>query len=125
MKKAPARKHKTTRPAKVTPSPLKPVQDDPAQNPAFHRRILAFLNEAVSPEDLMYERVMVVHAEGALGHEGNPVHEDNPDAMNMKRKMVMGRDMATRLLEFREREYPLGFRNIKEVLSNKIFDIRR
>src|SRR5438876_12244463 len=78
---------------------VKPIQEDPALNPAFHRRILNFINEAVSPEDLMYEKSMVVHAEGGLGHQGNPVHEDNPDAMKMKPKMIMSRDTATALLE--------------------------
>jgi Domain of unknown function (DUF1929)/Glyoxal oxidase N-terminus len=104
---------------------LMPIQDDPLKNPAFHRRILTFLNEAVTPEDLMFERSKVVHSEGGLGHQGNPIHEDNPDAMKMKRKMLMDRGTATRLLEFREREYPLGFRNLKEVLANRIFDLER
>jgi hypothetical protein len=114
---------KPPRPPKRTA--LKPVQDNPMLNAAFHRRILAFLNEAVTPEDLIYEKIMVVHGEGGHGHEGNPVHEDNPDAMRMKRRVVMDREMATRLLEFRDLEFPLGFRNLKEVFGNKVFNLDR
>jgi hypothetical protein len=106
-------------------APLKPVQEDPLLNPPLHRRILIFLNEAVTPEDLMYERVTVVHTEGGLAHQGNPVHEDNPDAMHMKRKPLMSRETAVRLLEFREREFPLGFRHLNEVFAKRIFDLER
>src|SRR3954463_6905484 len=112
-----ARGHKRAKTRKGAPPTLNPIERDPSRNPALHRRILDFLNAAVSPEDLMYERTMVVHAEGGLGHQGNPVHEDNPEAMKMDRDMVMTRDIAKRLFEFREAEFPLGFRNIKEILD--------
>ncbi len=105
---------------KYPPIKLDPHLKEPLQNPAFHRRILNFLNEAVSPEDLMFEKLMTVHAEGGLGHQGNPVHEDNPDTMNMKRKMIMPRETANRLFEFREKEFPLGFRHIREVLVENV-----
>lgn len=101
---------------------IKPEQRDPLLNPALHRRVLAFLNQAVSPEDLMHEKVMAVHTEGGLFHQGNPVHEDNPAAMRMKRAMIMSRETAVRILEFRDREFPLGFRNLKELLANKEFN---
>ncbi len=101
---------------------LSPEQRDPLLNPAFHRRVLAFLNEAVGPEDLMYEKAMVVHAEGGLVHQGNPLHEDNPDAMHMKPRQLMSRETAERLLAFREKHFPLGLRNLKEVLGEKVFD---
>jgi hypothetical protein len=107
------------------PRTVKPVQDDPRLNPAFHRRILHFLNEAVLPEDLMYEKVMAVHTEGTLVHMGNPIHEDNPDAMNMERQKLMSRDTAERLLAYRDKIYPLGFRHLDEVFSERIFDISR
>jgi hypothetical protein len=93
---------------------LTPEQRDPLLNPAFHRRVIAFLNDAVAPEDLMFEKPMVVHAEGGFAHQGNPLHEDNPHAM-AKRRQLMTRDMAERVLAFREKEFPLGFRNLKEV----------
>ena len=121
--------HKKKKPVsskKATPFKINPDQKDPIQNPAFHRRILNFLNEAIMPEDLMYEKITAVHAEGGgHGHEGNPMHEDNPDVMKMKRKMIMNREMAKNILDFREKGFPLGFRNIKEILEKRIFDITR
>ncbi len=113
------------RPKAKKPAPIKirPDQRDPLLNPAFHRRILTFLNEAVSPEDLMFERSMIVHTEGGLAHQGNPVHEDNPDAMRMKRKPLMSHETAKRLLDLREKEFPLGFRNIKDITAFRTFDI--
>ena len=117
-KKIPTKTKKTSAPK------INADQRDPTLNPAFHRRLLIFLNDAVTPEDLMYEKIMAVHTEGGMGHEGNPVHEDNPDAMKMKRKMIMNHETAKRILDFREKEFPLGFRNIKELLANQIFDIR-
>ena len=66
---------------------------------------------------------MIVHTEGGLAHQGNPVHEDNPDDMRMKRKPLMSHETAKRLLDFREREFPLGFRNIKEITALTAFDI--
>lgn len=113
---------KAAKASKTRRTTLQPVELDPSLNPAYHRRILEFINQAVTPEDLMYEKVMAVHAEGGLGHQGNPVHEDNPAAMKMPRRMYMSHDTAKRLLEFRDREYPLGFRNIREIVEARIFD---
>jgi hypothetical protein len=104
-------------------APIRPDERDPLLNPAFHRRLLTFLNEAVSPEDLMFEKSMVVHTEGGLAHQGNPVHEDNPDAIAMKRKPIMTHETAKRILDLREAEFPLGFRNIKELAAARAFDI--
>jgi hypothetical protein len=110
---------------KGTPSTkIKPPQRDPLLNAPFHRRILTFINEAISPEDLMYQRTMVVHTEGGLVHEGNPVHEDNPDKMRMKPEPIMSRETAQRVLDLRDKEFPLGFRNLKELTLNKALDIR-
>jgi hypothetical protein len=119
-------KKKVNKPAKAKRPPIKirPDQRDPFLNPPFHRRILTFLNEAHTPEDLMFEKTIVVHTEGGL-HQGNPVHEDNPDAMPMKRKMIMSEDTAKRIFDLREREFPLGFRNLKELTATKLIDISR
>jgi len=95
---------------------IKTDQREPIKNPAFHRRILNFLNSAIYIDDLVYERITAVHAEGGLGHQGNPVHEDNPDAMKMERKKLMTHETAKRILDFREKEFPLGFRNINEII---------
>lgn len=86
-------------------------------DPAIHRRVLKFLNDAVRPEDLMYEKAQVAHGEGEL------FHEDNPEELKKRRQQIMGRDVAKELLDFRDTEYPLGFRNFRELLPR--FDLNR
>jgi hypothetical protein len=90
-------------------------------NPAFHRRVLEFLNQAVHPQDSMYQRAMIGHAHAGGMHQGNPLHEDNPALMKEHRKMLMSPETANRLIELRDREFPLGFRNIKELWAGQIF----
>ncbi len=90
--------------------------------PAAHRRILNFINEAVYPQDLMYEKVTTSHGEGDF------IHEDNPEEMIVKRKQILDYEIAKQILDVRDIEYPLGFRNFKEVLDithlhSKYFDI--
>ena len=125
MTKEKKTKDKSRHTRKVVPFKIKPEQRNPLQNPPFHRRILNFINEALSPEDLMYQRTTVVHAEGGLVHQGNPLHEDNPDAMKMKPKPIMSHETANQILELREKEFPLGFRNLKDITALKTFDIGR
>lgn len=105
----------------VKPGPIKPVQRDPALNPALHRRVLEFLNQAVHPEDLVFQRPVIGHAHAGGMHQGNPLHEDNPAAMGEHKKKLMSRSTAKRLLELRDREFPLGFRNIKDLWVGQIF----
>ncbi len=114
--------NKTTNAKKAVPL-IKADERDPLLNPAFHRRILTFLNEAISPEDLMFERSMIVHPEGGLAHQGNFVHEDNPDAMRRKPKPLLSHETAVRILDLREKEFPLGFRNIKELTLHQTIEI--
>jgi hypothetical protein len=77
-------------------------------DPATHRRVLMFLNGAAIPEDLMFERPFTLE-------EGDPFHEDDPEARRRAEPSpILERDIATKLLEFREQEYPLGFRHISE-----------
>ncbi len=45
--------------------------------PDLHRRILNFFNEAIYPEDLVYQKMTAIHEEGDL------VHEDNPEEMKL------------------------------------------
>lgn len=80
-----------------------------------HRRILKFLNEATRPEDLMYEKI-ITH------DEGNLIHEDNPEELELKRKKILDYEISREIIEFRDCEYPLGFRNLKELLDLKRFD---
>ena len=118
------RKNTSRKTKKRVPLTIKPDQRDPVLNPAFHRRILTFVNQGVSPEDLMFEMRNAVHAEGGFGHQGNPMHEDNPDAMKMERKQIMSRETAVTLLDLRDKRFPLGFRHINEILEAKLVDIR-
>src|SRR5215204_540765 len=46
--------------------------DTPELDPATHRRILTFLNDAVVPDELVHQRMATLH-------EGDRVHEDNPE----------------------------------------------
>jgi len=87
----------------------------PKLEAAIHRRILNFLNEAIVPEDLEYEKVPVPNP------EIDPIHEDNPEELKLKRKPILDRKVSTALIEFRDREFPLGFRNLKEVLALNVF----
>lgn len=86
--------------------------------PAEHRRILHFINEAVRAEDLVYEKMTAVH------DEGDPVHEDNPGAMRVRRKRILEPGVAKEIIEQRDRFYPLGFRHFKEVLDITRLDRR-
>lgn len=86
----------------------------PKLDPATHRRVLNFLNEAVLAEDLIYEKITPVHE-----HE---LHEDNPEELNRPRKRILNPDIARDIIEFRDREYPLGFRHLREVSELKAFN---
>lgn len=82
---------------------------------AIHRRILNFLNEAIQPEDLVYEKVPLPNP------EVDPIHEDNPEELKLKRKKILDFQVAKEVIEFRDHKYPLGFRNLKEALDIKAF----
>ena len=69
--------------------------------PDLHLRILNFFNEAVYPEDLVYQKTTAIHEEGDL------VHEDNPEEMKVKRNKLMDLKIAEEIIEWRDREYPL------------------
>lgn len=85
-----------------------------ALDPATHRRLLLFLNEAAIPEDLMFERPFELE-------EAEP-HEDDPAAQRRARLMpILERDVAEQLLDFRNREYPLGFRHVAELRPLRVF----
>jgi hypothetical protein len=84
---------------------------------SIHRRILNFLNEATRPDDLMFEKV-ITH------DEGNPIHEDNFEDQLLNRKKILDYEISKEIIEFRNREYPFGFRHLKEVMDIKRFDRR-
>jgi len=82
---------------------------------SIHRRILNFINQATRPQDLMFKKI-ITH------DEGNPLHEDNPEELELKREKILDFEMAKEIIEFRDREYPFGFRNLKELIDIKRFD---
>ncbi len=86
--------------------------------PGEHRRVLAFLNDAVAPEDLMFRR--------GLATDGTDPRARRPHAFmpSRTRRPVIARDAARALLEFRNKEYPLGFRHIRETLAAKGFSFQ-
>jgi hypothetical protein len=84
---------------------------------AAHRRILAFLNDAVQVEDLMYERRPVPNPE--MDHE----HDEGGHERAVLRRTVLDQEAAREVLEFRDREFPLGFRNVKELLGLDAFRV--
>jgi len=88
---------------------------DEILDPPMHRRILNFINAAVQPEDLMFEKVAVVG-------EGD-IHEDGDgEAPRVQRKKLLEPEVARKIIEFRDREFPLGLRNIKEIVNTGVLD---
>lgn len=106
---------RNTRAPSHTDREAKPLKLDPA----VHRRVLNFLNDAVQPEDLMYEKV------GHHDAEANLVHEDNPQAARLKRERIVDYELAKDIIEFRDNEHPLGFRNFKDLSGLTRFDLSR
>ena len=85
---------------------------------ATHRRILNFLNEAIQAQDLVYERLLLPNP------EMHPIDEDEPDGLVPNRRRILDPDIAEEIIEFRDREFPLGFRNVKELTALEVFDLR-
>ena len=93
----------------------KPTKDSLSISVSQHRRMLAFLNDATQPEDLMFEKRNVSHAEGHAAQEGN---------VEMERKRILDEKTAKAVLAFRDREFPLGFRNLKDLADIIAIDRR-
>lgn len=78
-------------------------------DPATHRRVLMFLNNAAIPENFVFERPFQLE-------ETDIVHEDDAEAQRQAQPIaILESELATKLLDFRNNEYPLGFRHITEV----------
>ena len=107
-KKTAARKH----PAKTTAQ----------MDVAIHRRILNFLNEAIQPGDLVYEKLSPPNPEMEHEHEEGEIHEINQQELKPERRKILDPETATEIIAFRDREYPLGFRNVAEALKLKTLD---
>ena len=85
--------------------------------PAIHRRILHFLNEAISPEDLEYTKPLFIH-----DHEGVPVHGQVHEGLTAGRERILDHDTAKKITDFRNLEYPLGFRHLKELFGRGLLN---
>jgi Domain of unknown function (DUF1929)/Galactose oxidase, central domain len=77
--------------------------------PTEHKRILEFLNKANSPEDLMYLKEIPPFEEGNL-------HINKHNELTHKPIEILKEDIANKIIALREKEFPLGFRHIKELL---------
>src|SRR6266498_3767928 len=84
---------------------------------AIHRRVLNFLNEAIQPQDLLYEKLPAPNPE--MDHD----HEGNREEQALDRRTILDPDIAKEI-EFRDREFPLGFRNVKELQELKTFNLQ-
>ncbi len=84
---------------------------------AVHRRILEFLNEAIEPQDLMCEKPVPPNPEMDHEHEGQPRQRD------LERTKILELDIAEEIVAFRDRDFPLGFRNVNELLQLKSFTL--
>src|SRR5215510_11555010 len=91
---------------------------------AIHRRVLNFLNEANQPQDLVYEKLPPPNPEMDLLREGNHDHENNTAMPKLERRKILDPEIAMKIIDFRDREFPLGFRNVKEVQKLKAFNRR-
>lgn len=88
-------------------------------DPALHRRVLGFLNEALQPQDLMFEKLAPPHPE--MDHAHDDDHEDGQVRRVVDRRRILEPDIATAIIEFRDQEFPLGFRNVKELFALQAF----
>ncbi len=97
-------------------------------DPAAHRRILTFINNAAISEDLLHDRPPALPGEqGGMGH--GMAHGPGPeDPMVMDEpEPLLEPKIAQRLLDARDETFPLGFRNISEIeklriIPDKILD---
>lgn len=85
--------------------------------PSVHRLILKFLNDAVRAEDLMFGRPHSLHMHPKEVH---PEHHDH----DHKPKEIIKSDLAKKILDFREKKFPLGFRHWEDLLELKDFHHR-
>lgn len=88
------------------------AEPSPKLHSPTHRRILGFLNEAVVPEDLVHQKVII-------NPEEDRFHEDNPDQGKVARETILDLDVAKKIIEYRDEEFPLGFRNLNSSPSGR------
>jgi hypothetical protein len=80
--------------------------------PRIHRRVLAFLNSATRPDDLMHPPRVVD------GHEEfGRIHEDNPDELERPQTPVLEEALARKVFEVRETNGAFGFLDLRELFE--------
>ena len=83
-------------------------------DPPTHRRILTFLNEAVTPEELVHKRPKVVGDHPAAHEEGHEFADVHPEE-------ILDFDVAKEIIAFRDDHFPFGFRHIRELFDLDVF----
>jgi len=79
-------------------------------SPAHHKRILNFINNAGSPLDLVNVPVLPMSADQMADME--------PGEAGMQKPMkLLDAKSAQAVFELREREFPLGFTNVSQLIS--------
>jgi hypothetical protein len=56
--------------------------------------------------------------------EMDHAHEDDREAQALDRRRILDPDIAKEIIEFRGREFPFGFRNVKELQQLKAFNLQ-
>ena len=98
---------------------------------SVHRRILRTINNAVRPEDLLAPEPAIPHVEFAGFVLGTPAGDDHgPEPIDKeaeeKRKQARAAQLkfASKILKFRDENYPLGLRHVGELEAGKLLDVR-
>ena len=92
----------------------------PTIEPKIHRRILRFLNDARTPEELMAPpptAIRLIDEKVMFGHD-EATHTDEAAAKQVKPELLLDLDVAKCVFKERERISPIyGFRHIEQVLA--------
>ncbi len=94
-----------------------------------HRQILVTINTAVRPEDLLAPETFIPHAEIEGFVQGAPAGEDHGptfiDEKTEKKRLKKRAEqlaLAIKILDFRDHNYPLGFRHLRELDHAQLLD---
>lgn len=95
-------------------------------DPALHRRILKAINAAVRPEDLLDTGPVEAHAEGvgAAVDDHGPAEVEPKAAARAARVRAERLKIAAEILNFRDQEFPLGLRHIREIDFERFGGVR-
>jgi hypothetical protein len=69
----------------------------------------------------MFEKLPPPNPEMDHTHEGHEGHEGQRERRAAVRRRILDRDIAEEILQFRDREFPLGFRTVKELWELEAF----